>query len=98
MLLETADTNHVFYALDRTLMKLIQCIRTPSVYKAGDWLIKVTSYEGHSTAVLPAPEIIADRLHACLTAYEAETEKWVYKRTFRNEFDDLWVCECTNES
>nr|DAW59943.1 MAG TPA: hypothetical protein [Caudoviricetes sp.] len=36
--------------------------------------------------------------HACLTAYEAETEKWIYKRTFRNEFDDLCVCECTNES
>lgn len=36
--------------------------------------------------------------HACLTAYEADTDKWEYKRIFRNEFNDLWICECANES
>lgn len=30
--------------------------------------------------------------------YEADTDKWEHKRIFRNEVDDLWVCECTNES
>lgn len=98
MRLETADDSHIIYTLDRTLMQFIQSVRGPSVYKAGVWRIKVTSSDGHSTVVLSAPGIFSDRLHACLTAYAAETGKYAYKRTFRNEFDDLWVCECTHES
>lgn len=43
-------------------------------------------------------DAVIHRLHACLTAYEADTDKWEYKRMFRNEFNDLWICECANES
>lgn len=98
MQLKAAGSEHIIDVLDQALIGLINSIRTPSVYKAGDWIIKVTSADGHSTAVLPTPEYIAERLHACLTAYEADTGRYEYKRVFRNEFNDLWVCECANES
>ena len=98
MRLVAIDGHHVIDTIDRALMCLIGTIHTPGVYEAGSWRIKVTSSHGSSTAVLPAPDAIIHRLHACLTAYEADTDKWEYKRIFRNEVDDLWVCECTNES
>lgn len=46
----------------------------------------------------PAPDDVVHRLHACLTAYEADTRNWEYKRIFRDEDKGLWVCECANES
>ena len=98
MQFKAAASEHIIDVLDQALIALINSIRMPSVYKAGDWNIKVTSADGCSTAVLPAPEYIKERLHACLTAYEADTGMYEYKRVFRNEFNDLWVCECTNES
>ena len=98
MLLETVCGYHVIDALDRALMDLLNGIHGPGVYKARDWIVNVTSFGGSSTAVLSAPGSIADRLHACLTAYAADTEKHEYKRIFRDNFQALWVCECTNES
>ena len=98
MPLETVDSCRIIDAIDQALMDLIGAIHAPGVYEAGSWRIKVTSSHGHSTAVLPAPDAVIHRLHACLTAYEADTDKWEYKRIFRNEFNDLWICECANES
>jgi hypothetical protein len=89
---------NIVHALDRALIDLLTSIRSPSVYKAGAWYIKVTSFGGYSTAVLPAPESVADRLNACLTAYRAATRNREYKRVFRDEFDSLWVCECSHEN
>lgn len=98
MQLKAAGSEHIIDVLDQALIALISSISMPAVYKAGDWNIKVTSADGYSTAVLSASEFIADKLHACLTAYEADTGMYEYKRVFRNEFNDLWVCECINES
>lgn len=98
MRFETIDGARVIDTIDRALIGLIGATHTPGVYKVGSWRIKVTSSYGHSTAVLPTPDAVIHRLHACLTAYEADTDKWEYKRIFRNEVDDLWICECANES
>lgn len=98
MRLETINGPRVIDTIDRALIGLIGATRTPGIYEVGPWRIKVTSSHGHSTAVFPAPDAVIHRLHACLTAYEADTDKREYKRIFRNEVDDIWVCECTNES
>lgn len=98
MRLETISGPRVIDTIDRALIGLIGATRTPGIYEVGHWRIKVTSSRGHSTAVSPAPDAVIHRLCACLTAYEADTDKWEYKRIFRNEIDDIWVCECTNES
>ena len=98
MKLETVGGYRIIDAVDQVLMSLIAANRTPGIYKAGTWRIKVTSFRGDSTAVFPAPDNVANRLHACLTAYEADTGNWEYKRVFRDDLENLWVCECTNES
>lgn len=98
MRLETITDCHVIDIIDRALIGLIGETHAPGVYEVGSWRIKVTSSYGHSTAVLPAPDAVIHRLYAGLTAYEAVTDKWEYKRIFRNEVNDIWVCECTNES
>ena len=98
MRLETINGPRVIDTIDRALIGLIGATRAPGIYEVGPWRIKVTSSHGHSTAVSPAPDAVFHRLRACLTAYEADTGKWEYKRVFRNEVDDIWVCECTNES
>lgn len=98
MRLETITDCRVIDIIDRALIGLIGETHAPGVYEVGSWRIKVTSSHGHSTAVLPTPDAVIHRLYACLTAYEADTNKWEYKRIFRNAVDDIWVCECTNES
>lgn len=47
MQLKAAGSEHIIDVLDQALIGLINSIRTPSVYKAGDWNIKVTSADGH---------------------------------------------------
>lgn len=98
MTLETVGSYLIIDAVDRALMSLIAANRNPGIYKAGTWRITVTSFHGNSTAVFPAPDDVAHRLHACLTAYEADTGNWEYKRVFRDDVENLWVCECTSES
>lgn len=95
MKLETVGGHHVIDAVDQALMI---ANRTPGVYTAGTWSIKATSFHGNSTAVFPAPDDVAHKLHACLTAYEVDIGNREYKRVFRDDVENLWVCECANES
>lgn len=94
MKLEVASTDDIVSSVDRALLDLTREARMPAIYVAGDWLVKLTTFEDRATMKLPAPERMKSILHACLTAYATDTGHARYQRVFKNDVGCLWVCEC----